>query len=232
MTQQIDTEQLRIDFDRDGYVLLPAFFSDEDLVDVRAMFDRFESELEDRENDDPTEYGKFETKPITFPLADEPAAQELITHPFLDKATQAVVGSAYSLTYAASWCTQKGAGQGWHQDSFNDDPGQFVLNRLIFVREIISDQGCLFVVPGSHRAGDIPPGENHGDLPGELAITAPAGSLALMHSRCYHRVGINQTDKPRIQMNSRALPANASEDTSYRAVFRTGRWDFRTNSEW
>lgn len=232
MTTQIDAEKLSTDFDRDGYVLIPAIFSVEDLADVCAMFDRFEAELPDREVNLKPGFEIFETRAIAFPLADEPVAQALTTHTLLHEATEAVLGPDYTRAYAGSWCTTKGCGQGWHQDSFSDEPGQFALNRLIFAREITAEQGSLFVVPGSHRAGDIPPGENHAPLSGELAITAPRGSIALMHSRCYHRVGLNQTDRPRIQMNSRALPAQCIEDPTYRAMFRTGRWDFRTSSPW
>lgn len=59
------------------------------------MFDRFEAELETRKHDDPMEYSKFETKPTTFPLAEETAAQDLIAHPGLHQGTEAAEDTSY-----------------------------------------------------------------------------------------------------------------------------------------
>jgi len=80
--------------------------------------------------------------------------------------------------------------------------------------------------------GDIPPGGNQDPLPGEIPLLVAPGTLAFLHSRCYHRVALNQSERPRIQINTRVIPAEASDDMTYRAIYRTGRWDFREGKEW
>ena len=58
------------------------------------------------------------------------------------------------------------------------------------------DNGATRVVPGSHRTLKKPPW-GYDPIAGEIALTAPAGSLALWLSHTWHRVGANVTDRPR-----------------------------------
>ncbi len=86
--------------------------------------------------------------------------------------------------------------------------------------------GALVCVPGSHRSGPIPPGEPHGELPGELHLAPTAGSVVLVHSRCFHRVTANRTANQRFSVNFRARPAGAAAELGGIGVFRTGAYDF------
>jgi len=122
--------------------------------------------------------------------------------------------------------TPRDGQQGWHQDSSAQEPGQFMVNRIIYPRQVHAEQGGLVLVPGSHRQGDIPQGGNHEAIPGEITILPQAGTLLIMHSRCWHRVQANRSDLPRTQVNWRARPASAPEHLGNTPVFRTGRWDF------
>lgn len=58
------------------------------------------------------------------------------------------------------------------------------------------DNGATRVVPRSHRSGKKPPW-GYDDLEGQIALTAPAGSLAIWLSQTWHRSGPNVTDAPR-----------------------------------
>ncbi len=58
------------------------------------------------------------------------------------------------------------------------------------------DNGATRVVPGSHLSRRKPQW-SEGELKGEIALTAPAGSLAVWLSNTWHRSGANHTDSPR-----------------------------------
>ena len=58
------------------------------------------------------------------------------------------------------------------------------------------DNGATRVVSGTHLSGKKPPW-TYDSIEGEVALTAPAGSLALWFSQTWHRAGTNLTDRPR-----------------------------------
>ena len=101
-------------------------------------------------------------------------------------------------------------GHGWHQDTGTDEDrvAQMMLNRLIYFQDHSPEKGGLWYVPGSIHMGHLTQhaGEHHGPLPGEVEVIPTAGTLVMLHSRCYHRVGHNITDEPRLMFNLRAKP--------------------------
>jgi len=62
--------------------------------------------------------------------------------------------------------------------------------------EFTEHNGATRIVPGSHRSRRSPPWSSD-PLPDEIALTAPAGSVALWLSNTWHRSGPNSTDRPR-----------------------------------
>ena len=62
--------------------------------------------------------------------------------------------------------------------------------------DFTNENGATRVVPGSHRTLKKPPW-GYDPLAEEIALTAPAGSLAMWLSHTWHRVGSNVTNGPR-----------------------------------
>ena len=62
--------------------------------------------------------------------------------------------------------------------------------------DFTADNGATRLVPGSHRTLKKP-AWNYDRVDDEIALTGPAGSLALWLSHTWHRVGANVTDHPR-----------------------------------
>jgi len=124
--------------------------------------------------------------------------------------------------------TFPGCGQAWHQDSRDPHPRHFTLNRIFFPAAVSPEQGRLVLVPGSHLEGDIPAAEPYGHLDGEVAVAPAAGTVVLMHSRCFHQVERNRSTRPRTQVNGRVMPAECPPDVTARPRFSTGPWNFRT----
>lgn len=243
---QQEIPQLNWRKDAPGFEEAAALFWASGILVLRDFFDsqlveRVAKELEETVADDPVrpfgggdEYGRrFETKVRVWSANDKPACCSAMEDENLAQITEAICGSEFQVASAIGiFSTPFGCGQGWHQDSASQEPGQYELNRILYPTDVRPEQGCLVCVPGSHIRSDLPAGENHGSLPGECSLAPSANTLVLMHSRCYHRVEPNGTETPRTQLNSRARPSTAPEDVCSQAIFRTGRWNFNTSSTW
>lgn len=99
----------------------------------------------------------------------------------------------------------------YHQDSayFTIEPMDLV-TCWTALDDVTLDNGCLWVITGSHREGlvehekwfigdreDKQIGEQWLDRSREVPITMPAGSCSFHHSLLLHRSGANSTDQPR-----------------------------------
>jgi hypothetical protein len=73
---------------------------------------------------------------------------------------------------------------------------------------------------------------NHGAIDGEVRLLPTAGTLVLMHTRCYHRVDTNHTDVPRVMLNTRATARDARDDLCRYPVFVSQTWDHATGEPW
>lgn len=116
--------------------------------------------------------------------------------------------SQYILKNPGAW------GQPWHQDAF-----YFPFDRApqvglwVAITEATIANGCLWVLPGSHRApvhehvADRRPGANVGymeivdlDVSTEVPVEMAPGDLLVFHSHLVHRSYDNQTDGLRAAM--------------------------------
>lgn len=99
-------------------------------------------------------------------------------------------------------------GQPWHQDSyyFPFEPARPITGVWLAVSEATLTNGCLHVVPGSHRepvhehVPDARPGANYGyveivdhDMSGSVPVLMDPGDLLLFDSHLMHRSTDNQS---------------------------------------
>lgn len=99
---------------------------------------------------------------------------------------------------------------GYHQDfcytpHTNDD----IVTALLMLGDVTEDNGCLMVVPGSHRGplytlfdgatftGFLDPEQERVLKEHEVAVTGKAGNVCLMHTRIVHGSVANHSDWPR-----------------------------------
>lgn len=73
------------------------------------------------------------------------------------------------------------------------------------------DCGGTFIVPGSHRDPRNPRStvdgiDGYSPIPGELQVTAPAGSVFIQDSRTWHSSAHNPSLEPRVAMVARYCP--------------------------
>jgi ectoine hydroxylase-related dioxygenase (phytanoyl-CoA dioxygenase family) len=112
-------------------------------------------------------------------------------------------------------------GQPWHQDAlyFPFEPDR-QLGVWLAVTEARLDNGCLHVLPGSHRepvhahAPDPRPGSNYGyleivdhDMRASIPVLMQPGDLLVFHSHLMHRSTDNQSDGIRAAMVYHYSPA-------------------------
>lgn len=220
-------------FARDGIVVLPGFFSPEECVGANEFLDRCEQEADDRPFRNPADYAeRFATRVKGWTGIDDPGALALADHERLAAVTTELLGSEFHSIYGTfAFGTPRGCSQGWHQDTASTNPREFCLNRLIYPRSIGAAQGDLFSVPGSHVM-DLPSGGNEDYIEGQERIAPTAGTVVLMHSRCFHRVGPNQTDDMRFMLNCRVQPRDAPLDLTDFARFRSGTWQHSAAAPW
>jgi ectoine hydroxylase-related dioxygenase (phytanoyl-CoA dioxygenase family) len=99
---------------------------------------------------------------------------------------------------------------GWHQDfAYTPHTNDDLVTALVMLDDMTAENGCLRVLPGSHR-GPLHTHYDRGRFVGfvqpkaledlnieEAAITAPAGSVCLMHTLLVHGSRPNRSDRPR-----------------------------------
>jgi len=160
----------------------------------------------------------------------EAAAEIRSMEPFvhLDRRLEAVVDDARLWRPAASVIGEErlalftdklnfkrpgGAPFPWHQDSpyfqFGCDHVDRLVSLQLYLDDATKENGCLWIIPGSHRAGALPVYEDRGvldrlytdverlDLPQPQAIDAPAGSVIFFHGDVVHGSQTNRTRESR-----------------------------------
>ena len=99
---------------------------------------------------------------------------------------------------------------GYHQDfAYTPHSNDDVVTALLMLDDMTLENGCLQVVPGSHRGpvhslfdgerftGFIAPAIVQELKAAEVPVTGKAGSACLMHTRLAHGSDANRSDRPR-----------------------------------
>ena len=99
---------------------------------------------------------------------------------------------------------------GYHQDfSYTPHTNDDILTVLLMLDDVTEENGCLMVVPGSHRGpqyslfdgatftGFLHRHEERALKEREVAVTGKAGDACLMHTRLVHGSAPNGSDRPR-----------------------------------
>ncbi len=130
------------------------------------------------------------------------------SHPSILELVQAVLGNDFKLSSmnARSANPQQPTGQPLHADmgAIVDTHGPWVCNIIWLIDEFTEENGCLRVVPGSHRENALPqdlmndPLQTH---PQEVKVTGPRGSLIVLNAHLWHGGTANRTAHPRTALH-------------------------------
>lgn len=238
----MENRDLRQEFWENGYVVVENFFTDAELADMEEVMVKYlsltESQMEESGkgitpvlvNDN---FQKYVADTFNFgqQALTEPAFIAFNQHEAMNELTQAIMGD-FAAEYLLVQISTRGRGQSWHRDChYPDQPGHYMVNRLIYTRDIIPETGALYVVPGSHKLDKLPPGEPHAPIEGEVMIAPKKGTFVFLHSSTFHRVIPNATDNPRFSINFRVRPADAPAGLGDIAHFRNGIYKFSEQKE-
>lgn len=149
----------------------------------------------------------------------------------LAELTHRILGEDWKALYCMVMFSKQGTvGQAWHQDCSPNASDKFNLNRLVYTRDIdAATGGQIVVVPGSHRRGEIPPGDPLADMEGQVVLEPRKGALLILHGHTWHRV-LPVTGNFRFSTNYRAMPSGTPGDITDVCVYRNMRYRFSTES--
>ncbi|MCG8506899.1 MAG: phytanoyl-CoA dioxygenase family protein [Sphingomonadales bacterium] len=217
-------------FWRDGYLHLPGFFAP-------ALMDRLDELITDYFGAEPAFWHTDEflsasqTEVVPWFPQNEGVAtfDEIDADPRFYGLTEAILGQGWTRHYCMVMFSKKGTvGQAWHQDCPPEDAAAHNLNRLVYTSDITDAiGGQVVLVPGSHRAGLLPPGDPHADLAGQRVLTPAKGDLVFLHGHTWHRV-LPIREKYRFSTNYRAAPKGTPDDITDVCVYRNMRYRFST----
>ena len=131
-------------------------------------------------------------------------AADLIEHPAVLALARAALGQDCVLSDCSA--TSIGAhteGGSWHVDvplgQLSEPLPDFPLTtqNAWMLDDFTEENGATRVVPGSHLTRRKPQWSEDTVEENEIALTAPAGSVAMWLSNTWHRSGPNRTEKPR-----------------------------------
>lgn len=123
----------------------------------------------------------------------------------------------------------------WHQDRWKHLDRDPLLTVWLALDPATVENGCVEVIPGSHRRGLINPDHASGFLTDRQAVVEcrdedgvpvelAAGEAVALHNWLLHRSGVNRSDIPRrafsvCYMDAKTIAANGA---SYRVIFGPG----------
>ena len=219
---QLSQAQLA-EFRRDGFLLVDGLSTPEEIISLRALYDRLFSErrgwdkgdLFDMIGRDDTAEGKGLTIPqMLWPSRYEPALPQTQLAASARSIAQQLLGPQIeNILEHAIMKPPKGAATPWHQDDSFSHKGSRILESISIwmpLQDVTVESGCMRYIRGSnlgplypHRSPNDDP-RIHGlelvsppDLTHCVAVPMRAGSAVIHHSRTIHGAGVNCGDQPR-----------------------------------
>jgi phytanoyl-CoA hydroxylase len=204
-------EDLAARFARDGYAVLPAALSAAGTDELRAetlAICRGQrgavNGMQEGADDDSDDAVIRRYACIHFPHKISPVMHQTLAHPAIIVALTQVIGPDVKAMQSMLFTKGEGKpGQAWHQDEFFIPTRDRSLTAAwIALDDATTENGCLWVLPGSHRAGVIYPDREHVDPRFDCSIEAydfpysdddavpvevEAGSVVLFNGYLLHR---------------------------------------------
>lgn len=244
-------------FHRDGYLVLPAITTAEEIAQIRQIYDRLFAERVGREVGDQfdlagtDEEGQQATLPqILGPSKYAPELKDMLFKANGQAIAEQLLGGECTVgEHAILKPARYGAPTPWHQDEayWNPDFDYSSLSIWMPLQDATVESGCMQFVPGSNNQEVLPhhPIGNdprvHGlevddfDETQIVPCPVPAGGATIHHCRTLHYAGPNTTDEPRrAYIQVYGLPTKkraATRDFYWQKIQQTARLARRKASE-
>ena len=202
------TGQQKRQLDEDGYVVLEGLIGREGLLGpLRSrILELFEQEGERAGSE-------FRTEPNAHRLANLVDKGDVfgraIVLPDVLECVRHVLGPDIKLSSlnARSADPDSDTAQPLHVDmaAVPDERGYWVCNTVWMLDDFTSENGATRMIPGSHKWGQRPQdvlADPMAPHPGEVLLTGPAGTVAVMNAHLWHGGTANRTAAPRLAMHA------------------------------
>jgi len=234
-------------FVNDGYVVVPNLVSTEDLRRIADDAERFiagdypVSNLPD----------DGDVLAVHFPHWVSATAMDMVTHHGIVDVLSQITGAHLPQWDGATKCMQSMLffkppglqGQAWHQDErFIPTRDRSLVGAWIAVDDADVDNGCLWVLPGSHRTGQLWPTRDHGqpdlfdptdesfgfDDALAIPVEVTAGSVVFFNGYLLHRSMPNRSDRRRMALVNHYMNAWSPLPWMMEQGIDVGTTDYRT----
>jgi ectoine hydroxylase-related dioxygenase (phytanoyl-CoA dioxygenase family) len=252
MAPTVVLSQDQIDFyHREGYLVLEAITTQEEVGWLRGIYDRLFAERAGREAGDQFDLAgtDAEGQEAALPqiLGPSKYAPELLEGLYRVNAlaiARQLLGPAAEPRgeHAIFKPARTGAETPWHQDEAYWDPNLDYesFSMWIPLQEATVENGCMQFVPGTHRQQVMTHHSIHHDprvhglevdeatdTSRAVACPIPAGGATIHHNRILHYAGPNTSDMPRrayiLLFGTKPVPRTEERDFSWNAEKQTAR---------
>jgi ectoine hydroxylase-related dioxygenase (phytanoyl-CoA dioxygenase family) len=189
---------LKEDFDRDGYIVAPALLGADEVAALNA--DAEATCASERLGPVPV----AEVLAIHFPHKISALMRATMAHPAITRVLTEIIGPNVKCMQSMFFVKNAGKpGQAWHQDeAFIPTRDRSLCGGWIALDDATIENGCLWVVPGSHKPGVIWPMREHDDPEFDFAkqsydfpyrdedavpVEVKAGSVVFFNGYLLHR---------------------------------------------
>ncbi|SDR87672.1 phytanoyl-CoA dioxygenase family protein [Actinopolymorpha singaporensis] len=205
-----------------GFLALESFISADEVLRMRAIYDRLFAERAGRSAGDQfdlagadEEGGEARLPQILKPSQYAPELLRSETVARVRAVLAALLGPTATMggDHAINKPPRHGAETPWHQDEAYWDPAYTYRSLSIWIplQEATVDNGCMQFIPGSHRGEVLPHRQIGGDsrvhglevVPGTIDVSAavacplPPGGAAIHTNRTVHYASANHSDDHR-----------------------------------
>jgi len=201
---RVMTDEQRLFFETNGYLVIPNALSPEELASVRAAADRAEAVW----RADTARLGSrgANLEQVQAPIEYDPALLDLLVHPKVFPIAWELLGDDISMIDNDYFITppHSRSHAHWHHDvgqsGVYHPRSTLMVKAFYLLSDVPEGGGGTAVVPGSHRFPNdftLPKVDNPDEMPGHVALAYPAGTAYLFNGRIYHAALNNRTDFPR-----------------------------------
>jgi phytanoyl-CoA dioxygenase PhyH len=196
------TPEQRAVFDRDGYLFIPNALCPEEVRLYTETIDRVAAEHPDYRPGKPL-------TPWNGVAHLHPVLTELIDHPRHVGFGYDLYGELLKLHNSQFFLRPPGkSGTKWHNDGARAVPYAVyapVIPLQLKVAYWLTDlprerMGNLVIAPGSHRSQHFPAYTKPVDVPGQVAVCVPAGTMMLINGNLFHTVQDNDSEVTRYNL--------------------------------
>ena len=168
-TETDQTPDVRSQYVRDGFVVLPDLLSADEvdaLIDETTRICKGERGnipglIRQQDETDEAVLGRYDS--IAFPHKVSPLVREVMSHHAIVDVLQQLIGTNVKCVQSYLFLKHHGQpGQSWHQDEwFIPTRDRSLCSAWIALDDVTVENGCLWEIPGSHRPGVLWPMRAH-----------------------------------------------------------------------